>query len=502
VFPESSDARAGVCAAEAPSESHLPSSKPVELAAAPTDIADARRHLSYATEEALRAFAVRQLRARRRLTELLAFYRTHPCRLAHVHLLAAAAVTLGRFCGFSIAYDEMGDAFMPVTPGLSPRGNAWKAYADACDRGRPIETRDELWLEAHFADLAAVREAGLEARFHAEARGRSEPTWQLLTEHVEVTLGTRLMVGSALSGTLAYETAVAHTLAAGISRLFRTGWGLLHRYTSEAIRALLWPAREPQRGIVSNRAAALTLLGQAWWSFRARHVYRRGLRARERGRRADGDAWPLLAQVLGERVREVDPLIVRFYSNPSRFSVRASLELHTLPARFWSRLATFLVGQGLYESEGEFEARFRVFQRQDGSMHFTRELDAGGVLRVFDSDFVVRSHRGRRTLFEVFVDEGVEVAMRVAPLPGGGLSIRGEEVRLRGLPLPVPGLRVEFRSHVARDSEGESLLIDGFLLMQPDTRLGRFFLRGLLRRPEQLACIHYRVRETSSAADS
>jgi hypothetical protein len=37
--------------------------------------------------------------------------------------------------------------------------------------------------------------------------------------------------------------------------------------------------------------------------------------------------------------------------------------------------------------------------------------------------------------------------------------------------------------------------------MQPDTRLGRFFLRGLLRRPEQLACIHYRVRETSSAAD-
>jgi hypothetical protein len=472
----------------------------VELAPTDSDIADARRHLPQANQETLITFAVRQLRARRRLTELLAFYRAHPCRLAHVHLLAAAAVTLGRFCGFSAAYDEMGDVFMPVTNGGSPRGVAWRGYAEACDLGRPIELRDELWLEAHFADLAAVREAGLEVRFQAEARGRTEPTWQLLAEHIEVTLGTRLMVGSALSGALAYETAVAHTLGAGASRLLRTGWSLLGRYASEAARALLSPGREPARGIVSNRGAALALVTQTWWAFRARHVYRRGLRARERGRRADGDAWPLLAQVLGDRVSEVHPLIVRFYSNPSRFSVRASLELHTLPARFWSRLATFLVGQGLYESEGEFEARFRVFQRTDGSMHFTRELDAGGVLRVFDSDFVVRSHRGKPTLFEVFVDEGVEVAMRVAPLPGGGLSIRGEEVRVRGLPLPVPGLRVEFRSQVEREPHGELLRIDGFLLMQPDTSLGRFVLRGLLRRPEQLACIHYRVREASAAA--
>ena len=311
---------------------HLTSSpEPVEFVIAQSDVADARRHLPNAAEERLIGFALRQLRSRRRLTELLAFYRAHPCRLAHVHLLAAAAVTLGRFCGFSLAYDKMGDAFMPVTPGGSARGAAWKAYADACDRGRPIETRDELWLEAHFADLAGVREAGLEDLFRAEARDQTEPTWQLLTEHAEVTLGTRLMVGSALSGTLAYETAVAHTLAAGVSRLFRTGWGLVHRYTSEAIRALLWPAHEPQRGIVSNRAAALTLLNQGWRSFRARHVYRRGLRTRERGRRADGDAWPLLAQVLGERVLEVDPLIVRFYSNPSRFSVRASLEFPRLP---------------------------------------------------------------------------------------------------------------------------------------------------------------------------
>ena len=483
---------AGIC---------VPSTNDLDLTPLECDLADARRHLAAAREEDLIGFAVRQLRARRRLTNLLAFYRTNPCRLAHLHLLAASAVALGRFCGFSPAYDEMGDAFMPVTLDGLPRGAAWRAYADACAAGRPVETRDELWLEAHYSDLAAVREAGLEARFYAEAQGRDEPTWRLLAEHMEIVFGTRLMVRSALSGALAYETVVAHTLAAGVTRLFRTGWCLLGRYASEAMRALFLPARDPARRILSDRGAALALLAQTWSSFRARHVYRRGLRARERGRRAEGDAWPLLAQVLGNQVHEVDPLIVRFYSNPSRFSVRASLELHTLPARFWSRMTTFLIGQGLYESDGEFEARFRVFQRSDGSMHFCRELDAGGVLRVFDSDFVVRSHRGRPTLFEVFVDEGVEIAMSVMPRRGGGLSIRGEEVRVRGLPLPVPGLRVEFRSEVQRDPQaGELLRIDGFLLMQPDTPLGRLLLRGILRRPEQLACIHYRVRETSTAA--
>ena len=47
------------------------------------------------------AFARRQLRARRRLTQLLAFYRANPCRMARTQLLAACAITLGRFCGHS-----------------------------------------------------------------------------------------------------------------------------------------------------------------------------------------------------------------------------------------------------------------------------------------------------------------------------------------------------------------------------------------------------------------
>jgi len=90
--------------------------------------------------------------------------------------------------------------------------------------------------------------------------------------------------------------------------------------------------------------------------------------------------------------------------------------------------------------------------------------------------------------------------MSVMPRRGGGLS----DPR-RGGPRPRaatgrPGLRVEFRSEVQRDPQaGELLRIDGFLLMQPDTRLGRLLLRGILRRPEQLACIHYRVREISTA---
>ena len=85
----------------------VPSTNDLDLTPLECDLADARRHLPAAREEDLIGFAVRQLRARRRLTNLLAFYRTNPCRLAHLHLLAASAVALGRFCGFSPAYDDV-----------------------------------------------------------------------------------------------------------------------------------------------------------------------------------------------------------------------------------------------------------------------------------------------------------------------------------------------------------------------------------------------------------
>jgi len=104
-------------------------------------------------------------------------------------------VALGRFCGFSPAYDEMGDAFMPVTLDGLPRGAAWRAYADACAAGRPVETRDELWLEAHYSDLAAVR-GRVGSAVLRRGPGRDEPTWRLLAEHMEIVFGTRLMVRS------------------------------------------------------------------------------------------------------------------------------------------------------------------------------------------------------------------------------------------------------------------------------------------------------------------
>jgi hypothetical protein len=236
-----------------------------------------------------------------------------------------------------------------------------------------------------------------------------------------------------------------------------------------------------------KRLAALYAL-RAWT---ASAVYRRGMRLRDRGLVADDDAWPLLSDVLGDRVFEVHPAIVRFYGNPSRFPVRARLELKTLPARFWSRAATFLIGQGLYETpEGEIDARFRVYRRGDGSMHFVRELYLGESLRVFDSDFVVRRTDSHARLVEVFVDSGIEVEMAVEPLPGGGLVIRGERVRVRGLPVPRFGIVVEFRSRV---EERDRLAIDGCLSMKPRSRWGRFVARSLLRRPEELGAIHYRV---------
>jgi hypothetical protein len=476
-----------------------------DLDARPTssDLREARRYLPNGSAEEQAAFAERQLRARSRATLLLDFYRRYPCHLADLHLLASCAVALGRFRGFSPEFDEMGEEFMLIGEDDRPRTSAWQKYVEACQAGRPWQVRDELWIAAHMEDMERVRSSGLEERFRQQAGAHAhDPTWQAINQHVEATLGTRLMDRIAIDGSVAYETAFAHSLSATFFRLCTVSWHMVRRYWWEGFRAIVMPSGKSHEGTVSYRRLALHAARYSFTAWNASRVYRRGMRERDRGRRTSEDGWPLLADVLGPRISEVRPLIVRFYQNPANFQVRVKVDLHTLPARLWSRVITVLIGQGPYEESGsEVDAQFRVFRRSDGSMHFLRELYMGETLRVFDSDFVVKTVNGLPTLFEVFVDKHIEVEMSVTPLPEGGLSIRGKNFYYRGTRLPCPGLRVEFQSRVVKDDNSRDMLnIEGRLLMQPDTGWGRLLMCRLLRRPEVLGTIRYVARPLAAAA--
>ena len=104
--------------------------------AQPEELAEARVRLPGAEGDALHAFARRQRACRRALTLLADFYRTHPCRMARVHLLTASAVLLGRFWGISEAFARLGAAVMPIDGAGRPRTAAWRAYARACSDGQ------------------------------------------------------------------------------------------------------------------------------------------------------------------------------------------------------------------------------------------------------------------------------------------------------------------------------------------------------------------------------
>ena len=459
--------------------------------ASSADWQEAKRYWRNANDEELAGFAARQLAARRRVTRLKRFYAAHDCRPARLHMLAACAIALGRFCGVSATFGAIGEALMPVDDAGAPRTEEWRAYAAACRRNRPVEVRDELWLAAHFADLERVRAQRLEEEFYAEAdRHAADPLWLLLRQHLEVTLGVRLMDRSALAGLIPHETAMADSLALTVKKLSTAGLRLVGRYAMEAARATFdCSGRDGGDGdeILSYRRTTFEMARAFGGSLRVAKIFRRGLRERERGRRADAESWQLLETVLGDRAAEVAPLIREFYANPSRFDVTATLRLETLPAKFWSRALTLLFGQGLFETNlEEIPARFRIFARRDGSMHFIRELYCDGRYRVFDSDFVVRAG----ALYEVFTDLGAAVELEVAPAAGGGLVIGSRRILWRGRRLPSLGLTVRFQSR----AEGETLHIDGQLLMSPRTPFGRFFAYQILRRPENLGSIHYRAR--------
>ncbi|WP_224368636.1 DUF4166 domain-containing protein [Hyalangium versicolor] len=431
----------------------------------PEELAEARAHLPRASREELVAFVSRHRASRRWLGKLESFYRAHPCRMARVHLLVASAVTLGRFWGVSAPFARLGEAVMPVDIHGRPRTRSWEAYARACEEGLPIEVCDERWIDAHMQDAAAAREAGLEAAFLAEARAHAEePLWRLLVQHLEMTLGSRLFDQPALAGAVPGEAAIAHGMALAVGRLLHAGWSLLRHYALATARALLFPRGTRRGDLLGDRRVALLLLSSFMTAWAAARVYRRGVRSLRRGQQTGPtDSWPLLAGALGGGVAEVDARVVRFYSNPGAYAVRASVELRNWGARAVAWLATRLLGQGVTASgERAFPACFRTFRRADGSMHFVRELYCDGALRVFDSDFVVRGG----TLYEVFVEQGLEVEMEVRALDRGGVSIRGRRVRWRGLPVPTFGLGVEFRTYPAEEVT-ERVDIIGTLTREP-----------------------------------
>lgn len=457
------------------------------------DLIEAKRYLPNAEKSALENFAARQFRARLRQVRLKEFYAENFCRMTRLHMLATCAISLGRFCGVSETFDQIGENLMPIDSENKPKTPEWQKFIDACKNNLPLEVRDELWLTAHFKDIETVRAKKLEEKFYAEAEPhRNEPIWLLLRQHLEVTLGVRLMDSSAISGMIPHETAIADSLALTVKKLSTACLHLVGRYTNETARAMFESSKKTPENLLSYRKTALDMMRYFLLSLSVSKIFRQGIRSRERGRVATSENWNLLEMTLGEKVSEIHPLINEFYANPSRFDVMATLKLETLPAKFWSRLLTTLIGQGLYEADlEEIPTRFRIFQREDGSMHFIRELYCNGKYRVFDSDFVVENGK----LYEVFKDLNAAVEMKVSPIENRGLSIQGKNFLFFGRKMPSLGLNVEFKSRVNNDG---NLNIDGQLSMKPKTRFGVFFAHKILRRPRNLGSIHYVVTRKAS----
>src|SRR5205085_1995020 len=85
---------------------------------------------------------------------------------------------------------------------------------------------------------------------------RRRPARRLLRLHLEMTLGTRQFDEGATTGRAPYETAVAEAMALAVRRIATRGWPLVSRYVWETACALVHPAPEPPRPVVSYRRCA------------------------------------------------------------------------------------------------------------------------------------------------------------------------------------------------------------------------------------------------------
>jgi hypothetical protein len=457
----------------------------------PSELADARR--SGANPDDLEAFVDRQRSARLRVALLTAFYSRYPCRMGVLHQLAAAGIAVARFAGRSATYDEIGDRLLPVDREGRPRTEGWRAFVLAFDHGCPDDLLEERWLAAHLADMEDVKAEGWVDRFAAEHDAhRHDPTWDDLAEHMEVALGSRIQDREALAGQVALETAIATSLGAVVRRQLRTGLGLVRTYAWAAARATLHGGPHVPPGLPSDRALVATLVRQTFRLVRVTRVWRLGVRRRARGAAApDGAAWslaPALSEVLGDDHRRLEPRVAQFFDRMDDWRTTASVRLYHRAGRWAAALGTLLVGQGMYEEDlVEVDARFRLFRRDDGSLHFVREFWCADAVRVFDSDFVVREVDGRPAILEVFQDLGLALRMRTTVEPDGGLTMAVAGVFVRGVPVGVGPVRVRFTTR----PEPDRLVVHGTLDLEPATALSRWFWRRGLGLPERIGEIRY-----------
>lgn len=448
--------------------------------------ADARRYVGDAETA---AFVLRQRAARARVATLRAFYAIWPCRMGAVHELAASAIAVARFAGISETFHQIGERLLPVADG-EVRGPAWRAYVDAHRRGVPADVREELWMRAQMADMQAVRDEGWLARFDAEAAGR-DGVWARMREHVQATFGSRITDADALSGQIAHESAITGSLRAALGRL--AGGRLVPHVLGACAQAWWDPVHDD--GLPGDRDLVRGLLGAG---FRARglvRVVQIGMRRAGRGVERTEGSWslePALREVLGAAVDQLDPEVLRFFDRMGDYTIEASVRLDTGPTVALGRAAVMLVGQGMIEAHlAEVPARFRIFRREDGALHFLREFHCGDVVRVFDSDFLVAQVDGVPTLCERFVDLGL-TAVFDTQIVDGGLSMRVGALLRGGRRVPRPPFDVVFVTRRTSDPDWPIEVV-GSLAHAPRSRLWTWLQHGLLRRPRALGGIRYRA---------
>jgi hypothetical protein len=453
----------------------------------PTELAEAAGRIS---PDEIEAYVARQRAARLRVALMDAFYTRFPCRMGALHQLAAAGIAIARFAALSEAYHRIGDRLLPVDAEGRPRTPRWEAYVRAFEEGRPADFREERWLAAHLADMEQVKADGLVERFAEEAAlRRGDPTWDMLAEHMAVTLGTRVRDAEALSGAIALETAISTSLSAVVRRQLRTGLALVRTYVGAAARGTLRGGPWVPPHLPSDRALVWRLCLATARVARITRIWRQGQRRRSRGAELPGAAWslePSLGIVLQDDVERLDPLVRALFSEMHAFRMTASVHLYHRATTWLAWAGTLLVGQGMYEQHLDaVDARFRLFRRDDGSMHFVREFWCDDAIRVFDSDFVVREVDGAPTLLEVFEDLGVAARMKTEVLDDGGLSMTVVGLFVRGIPVAPPA-RVCFTTRP--DGQG-GLLVAG-VLDKGDSWWSRLWFRAL-RWPDRLGEIRY-----------
>lgn len=405
--------------------------------------------------------ALRRVQARVRSALAEDFHRRYPVPQGGILAYSANMLTMNGTYTENTMFGALPNSIMPVDNDGKPKNALWQAYVDAYEAhkstGAPaMEKLELLWLKAHMEDFKAVDAPQFQEKLNAFwEQAALDPVLAPMAIYTKAMLLGRLEFDKATTGHVRDEVAFSRSLRHFGSTMmeFRT-FPFWQQDMRELSRLLFDPEVRGQpdvddRGLATDKALIERAVSGIKDMMGLGRIVAKGVAGEITGdtHRIQTDKMVDLSAVLTpKQLAQVDPMVVKFYENPTNFNITCGVDMPWLNRIVMGGVGARLSGQGdVPDQQRGFEGfplEMDLYKDPKGHTHWDRYAVVNGRRRTL---FTARFEVEGKQIKETFSVRGRQVALYFDAEPAnGGLRLSLDPKRSSML---ARGQNIVFNTH-------------------------------------------------------